>query len=62
MKAIGYAGTDPVADHTMALVPDGAGGTEVTVDPTHSGTMHNLVDVQHVAVANLHVGTDLLWH
>jgi hypothetical protein len=24
--------------------------------------MHNLVDVQHVAVANLHVGTDLLWH
>jgi Ca2+-binding RTX toxin-like protein len=62
MKAIGYTGTDPVADHTMALVPDGAGGTEVTVDPTHSGTMHNLVDVQHVAGANLHVGTDLLWH
>lgn len=61
MKAIGYAGTDPVADHTMALVPDGAGGTEVTVDTTHNGTMHNLVDVQHVAVANLHVGTDLLW-
>ncbi len=62
MKAAGYTGADPVADHTMALVSDGAGGTEVTVDPTHSGTMHNLVDLQHVATGSVHVGTDLLWH
>jgi hypothetical protein len=62
MKTAGYAGTDPVADHTIALVSDKHGGTEVTVDPTHSGTMHNLVDVQHVASSSLHVGIDLLWH
>ena len=62
MKAAGYAGTDPVADHSLALASDGAGGTEVMADPTHSGTMHNLVDLQHVALSSLHVGVDLLWH
>jgi hypothetical protein len=62
MKAAGYAGTDPVADHSLALVSDGAGGTEVMADPTHSGTMHGLVDLQHVALGTLNVGTDLLWH
>jgi Ca2+-binding RTX toxin-like protein len=62
MKAAGYAGTDPVADHSLALASDGVGGTEVMADPTHSGTMHNLVDLQHVALASVHVGIDLLWH
>jgi Ca2+-binding RTX toxin-like protein len=62
MKAAGYVGTNPVADHSLALASDGAGGTEVMVDPTHSGTMHGLVDLQHVALANVHVGIDLLWH
>jgi hypothetical protein len=62
MKAAGYAGTDPVADHSLALVSDGAGGTEVMADPTHSGTMHGLVDLQGVALGTVHVGSDLLWH
>jgi Ca2+-binding RTX toxin-like protein len=62
MKAAGYTGSDPVADHSLALVSDGAGSTEVRVDPSHTGTMHNLVDLHAVAPTAVHVGTDLLWH
>jgi Ca2+-binding RTX toxin-like protein len=58
----GYTGSDPVADHTLALVSDGSDGTTVMADPTHSGTQHAIVTLQHVAPNAVHVGTDVLWH
>jgi Ca2+-binding RTX toxin-like protein len=62
LKQGGYAGSDPVADHTISLVSDGADGTTVMADPTHSGTPHALVTLEHVLPTGVHVGTDLLWH
>ncbi|MDB5406751.1 MAG: skn1, partial [Rhodospirillales bacterium] len=62
LKASGYSGANPVADHTINIVSDGADGATVTVDPTHSGTPHALVTLQHVLPNSVQVGTDLLWH
>jgi serralysin len=62
LKSVGYTGSDPIADHTIGLASDGTGGTVVTTDPSHTGTMHNLVDLQGVAPATIRVGSDLLWH
>jgi hypothetical protein len=58
----GYTGTNPIADHTIVLASDGADGTLLSVDPTHSGTPHALVELQHVSLNAIRVGTDLLWH
>jgi Ca2+-binding RTX toxin-like protein len=62
MAASAYHGTDPVADHMIALTSDGNGGSIISVDPTHSGTMHTLVDVPGVTPSMLYVGVDVLWH
>src|SRR5262249_28178250 len=56
-----YHGSDPVADGLLAIASDGAGGLIVSVDPSHSGTMHPILDLQHVSPASFHVGGDLLW-
>ena len=56
-----YKGIDPVADHVMSLRSDGHGGTIIAIDPTHSGTMHDLVDVQNVAPSALHMGYDYIF-
>jgi Ca2+-binding RTX toxin-like protein len=62
LKASGYSGSNPVADHTIVLGSDGADGATVSVDLTHSGTAHTLVTLQHVLPDSVRVGTDLLWH
>jgi RTX calcium-binding nonapeptide repeat (4 copies) len=59
---LGYAGSDPVADGLLAIASDGHGGLIVSADPTHSGTMHAIADVQHVSPGSFKVGVDLLWH
>jgi hypothetical protein len=56
-----YHGSDPVADHTLSLRSDGHGGTIVAVDPTHSGKMVDVVDLQHVAPTDLHMGYDYIF-
>ena len=59
--AAGYEGSDPVADRVLAIVSDGGEGLIISVDPTHSGTLDGIVDVQHVSLASFHVGVDLVW-
>ena len=56
-----YTGHDPVADHTLSLRDDGHGGTIIAVDPTHSGTMTDVVDLQHIAPTDLHMGYDYIF-
>jgi hypothetical protein len=60
-EAAGYEGNDPVADGFLAITSDGAGGLIVSVDPTHRGVMHAVVDLQHVSSPSFHVGIDLIW-
>ncbi len=61
MNTAHYNGTDPLADHVMSIASDGVGGTIISVDPTHSGTMHAVVDVQGVTPEMLYVGHDILF-
>ncbi|HEX6961277.1 MAG TPA: choice-of-anchor Q domain-containing protein, partial [Lacipirellula sp.] len=61
VKAGGYDGTDPVSDGVIELISDGSDGTIVMVDPAQSGTLQQLVTLQHVTPGTVHVGTDLIW-
>lgn len=56
-----YTGSDPVADHALSMRSDGHGGTIIAIDPTHTGTMVDLVDVQNVAPTALHMGYDYIF-
>ncbi len=56
-----YTGIDPIADHTMSLRSDGHGGTIIAIDPTHTGTMQDAVDVLNVAPTALHMGYDYIF-
>jgi serralysin len=53
----GYKGSDPIADGYVKLVSDGAGGTEVLVDPDGPASGHpwpdNVIDLEHVAPSQL---------
>jgi Ca2+-binding RTX toxin-like protein len=65
MHAVGYSGTDPVADHVLQLEATASGGTAVVIDPDGSGTAHaaqTLVTLEHVLPGALHIGSDLHWH
>jgi Ca2+-binding RTX toxin-like protein len=55
----GYAGTDPVADHIIAITPSGSGGSIISVE--QNGSMRELVQIQGVAPSNLHLGIEVLW-
>jgi Ca2+-binding RTX toxin-like protein len=57
-----YKGTDPMGDHTMTVASDGHGGSLISIDLAHTGTMHALVDVQGTDPGSLYVGLDVLWH
>jgi endoglucanase len=61
MSAIGYQGSDPVADHVLAFTAQGTDSTAVTVTAPGSDHPVDLVTLQHVlptAVAS----ADYLWH
>ena len=56
-----YPGADPVADGVLTLRSDGNGGTIFSVDPTHSGTMVDVVDVQNIDPTAFHMGYDYIF-
>ena len=60
LAAIGYSGTDPVADHWLTLVADASGGTNLVVDPHNGQAAQTIVDVLGVAPTALHEGIDYL--
>jgi hypothetical protein len=53
----GYAGADPVANHYLAFIADGTGGSKVLFDPDGAGTAHPwpdyVIDLQHVSPASM---------
>lgn len=55
LKATGYAGTDPLADHHLTLTQNGAGGTDVAFDAGGSGPVP-LTTIDHVLPSQLHHG------
>jgi len=57
LVAIGYSGTDPLADQWLSFTSDGSSGTNVLVDPHNGQTPVTLVDVLGVAPTELHVDT-----
>lgn len=59
-SAARYSGADPLADHHLALRPDGAGGTNIYFDADGDGAGVALLvaDVLGVAPASLTVGAD----
>jgi len=58
MTSIGYAGSDPVADHWLTLVSDSNGGTKFVVDPHNGQTPTVVVDVLGISPSALREGTD----
>jgi hypothetical protein len=59
--AIGYHGTNPIADKVLAFVPDGTTGTSVMIEPPGSSQAVNLVTLQHVVPTQI-AAADYLWH
>ncbi|THD82658.1 MAG: type I secretion C-terminal target domain-containing protein, partial [Phenylobacterium sp.] len=57
LRAAGYTGSDPFADHYLSLASDGNGGTEVLFDPDGAGTAHPwpdyIIDLQGVAPSSV---------
>ncbi|MDB5446591.1 MAG: exsH, partial [Phenylobacterium sp.] len=53
LKAAGYTGADPVADHYVSLESDGAGGTLIGFDHDGVGASpvwpNRIIDLEHVA-------------
>jgi Ca2+-binding RTX toxin-like protein len=60
LKAVGYTGSNPIADHYISLADDGNGGAEVLFDPDGTGTAHPwpdyIIDIQGVAPAKITAG------
>jgi Ca2+-binding RTX toxin-like protein len=63
MTALGYRGTDPVADHVLGMRQAGA-DVVVTIDADGSGggSGHTLVTIQNAQLSQLKDGVDYLWH
>jgi len=61
LRNAGYSGTNPIFDKTIAFASDNSGGTNIMVDPAHTGTMRNLVNVENLAPSALRMGVDVLW-
>jgi hypothetical protein len=65
LKAAGYTGTNPIADHYISLAKDGAGGAEVLFDPDGNGTAHKwpdyIIDIQGVAPGKI-ATSDWIFH
>ena len=56
MKAVGYTGHDPLADHVVDLAQTVSGGTAVTIDPTGHDPAHGttLITLDHVLPQDVH--------
>jgi Ca2+-binding RTX toxin-like protein len=56
-RQVGYWGLNPVGDHYLSFVDDGAGGTKILFDPDGSASGHPwpdyIIDLEHVPIANL---------
>jgi subtilisin-like proprotein convertase family protein len=57
LTAVGYNGTDPIADNWISLVADGTGGTTVMVDAHNGLAAVAIVDIRGVTPTALHEGT-----
>ena len=57
LTSIGYTGTNPIGDKWLNLVTDGAGGTDVQVDPHNGQSAVMIVDLLGVQTTALHSGT-----
>ena len=57
LKTAGYAGSDPVADHYLTLVDDGAGGTKLLFDHDGPGPSplwaNYVIQLDHVSASGL---------
>ena len=62
LKAAGYTGSDPIADHVVTLVQSGTDATAVKIDPTGADPNHGttLVTLDHVLPQDVH--TTNIWH
>jgi Ca2+-binding RTX toxin-like protein len=59
MQAIGYTGTDPVADQVLQFTKS---GSDTTISLHTATDTHTLVTLQHIVPTSLHAGTDYVWH
>ncbi|HEX7968593.1 MAG TPA: carbohydrate-binding domain-containing protein, partial [Stellaceae bacterium] len=62
LKASGYTGTNPLADHVVNLVQSGTDSTAVTLDPTGHDASHATTVVTLDHVSPNHVGAADFWH
>ena len=62
LKAAGYTGSDPIADHVITLVQSGTDATAVKIDPTGADPNHGatLVTLDHVLPQDVHAAN--IWH
>jgi len=62
LKALGYTGQDPLADHVINLAQTADGSTTVSVDPTGHDPAHGttLVTLDHVLPQQVHASD--IWH
>jgi beta-glucanase (GH16 family) len=58
MQAINYAGSDPLADHTVQLIAGGSGYATITLDRHDGQGAHAVVTLDHVAPTALTAGAD----
>jgi Ca2+-binding RTX toxin-like protein len=58
--AVGYTGSNPVADSYLSFVSDGVGGTKVIFDPDGAGPAGSslITTLDHVSPASLTMGSD----
>lgn len=60
----GYSGTDPFGDHTLTLVSDGHGGSDLMYNPPGAGSNGvwplTIVDIDNAAPSSLNVSTDFI--
>jgi hypothetical protein len=62
LKTIGYTGSDPFADHVVALAPSGTSDTAVMVDPHGTDAAHGTSLVTIHGVTPDHLPSADFWH
>jgi beta-glucanase (GH16 family) len=62
MKAINYAGSDPIADQTLRMVASGIDSASITLDQHDGQGPHTIVTLDHVLPTSLKAGADWVFH